>query len=138
MTTFVIDASVAASWVLKDEQSPGPSALRDQALEFGCHAPLIWPAEIEQVLLTTEGVGRAMTDDVGEARSLFSDVHVAVDVDLPIANAIRAASLARRHKLSVYDAMYLDLARRLDLPLATLDKRLRAAAEAQGVAVLPA
>ncbi len=46
-------------------------------------------------------------------------------------------ALGRRHKLSSYDAAYLELAMRLGLPLATLDKDLRKAAEAEGIAVLP-
>lgn len=46
-------------------------------------------------------------------------------------------ALGRRHKLSSYDAAYLELAMRLGLPLATLDKNLRKAARAEGIAVLP-
>jgi predicted nucleic acid-binding protein len=45
------------------------------------------------------------------------------------------AILATRHRLSTYDASYLELALRLGLPLATTDKRLRAAARAAGVAL---
>jgi predicted nucleic acid-binding protein len=44
-------------------------------------------------------------------------------------------SLARGHGLSAYDATYLELALRRGLPLATLDRRLRAAAEAAGVSL---
>jgi predicted nucleic acid-binding protein len=40
---------------------------------------------------------------------------------------------ARAHQLSAYDAVYLELARREGLPLATLDQRLRVAAKAAGV-----
>jgi predicted nucleic acid-binding protein len=43
--------------------------------------------------------------------------------------------LARRHRLTVYDASYLELAPRLDLPLASLDRGLRQAANACGVAL---
>lgn len=44
--------------------------------------------------------------------------------------------LAERHRLSIYDAAYLDLALDVDGELATLDTALRAAAEAEGVALL--
>ena len=47
-----------------------------------------------------------------------------------------SARLAERFKLSVYDAAYLELAQRRQLPLATLDKELRTAATASGVEVL--
>ena len=45
--------------------------------------------------------------------------------------------LANRHKLTVYDAAYLELAQRRGLPLATLDKDLRQAAKAEGVVLRP-
>ncbi len=44
--------------------------------------------------------------------------------------------LAQKHRLTVYDAAYLELAQRRGLPLATLDRELRAAAEAEAVALL--
>jgi predicted nucleic acid-binding protein len=50
---------------------------------------------------------------------------------------ITTLALGRRHHLSSYDAAYLELAMRLGLPLATLDKNLRKAAQAEGIAVLP-
>jgi predicted nucleic acid-binding protein len=46
------------------------------------------------------------------------------------------AGLAERFALSAYDAAYLELAQRHRLPLATLDRELRAAASALGLAVL--
>jgi predicted nucleic acid-binding protein len=48
-----------------------------------------------------------------------------------------ALALARRHGLTLYDALYLDLALRRALPLATLDAALRRAAEAEGLPLLP-
>jgi predicted nucleic acid-binding protein len=45
-------------------------------------------------------------------------------------------TLARRHRLTVYDAAYLELARREALPLATLDSELANAARAEKVMVL--
>lgn len=47
------------------------------------------------------------------------------------------AKLAETHKLTAYDAAYLELAIRLDLPLATSDRSLIFAAEVAGVQVLP-
>ena len=44
-----------------------------------------------------------------------------------------ALGLAHQHGLSVYDAAYLELASRMRLPLATLDRALAAAARATGV-----
>jgi predicted nucleic acid-binding protein len=47
------------------------------------------------------------------------------------------AQLSIRHQLTVYDATSMERAVRLALPLAALDQRLRAAAQAEGVAILP-
>ncbi len=47
-------------------------------------------------------------------------------------------TLARKHRLTVYDAAYLELAKREALPLATLDRALEKAAVAEGVALFGA
>ena len=47
-------------------------------------------------------------------------------------------ALGRKHKLTSYDAAYLELAMRRGVALATLDRRLRKAAVKEGVPVLPA
>jgi predicted nucleic acid-binding protein len=44
--------------------------------------------------------------------------------------------LARKHRLSVYDAAYLALAKTEGLPLATLDRALEAAARAEGIEIV--
>jgi predicted nucleic acid-binding protein len=45
-------------------------------------------------------------------------------------------SLSRRWELAAYDAAYIQLAQRTNVPLATSDGRLRDAAIAEGVAVI--
>ena len=54
----------------------------------------------------------------------------------PVSDAVLA--LARLHRLTIYDAAYLELALRIDAPLATLDKKLAAAARAAGVLLIGA
>jgi predicted nucleic acid-binding protein len=49
-----------------------------------------------------------------------------------------AYSLAQKHKLTSYDAAYLEMAIRRGLPLATLDSELKAAAKSENVILLPA
>jgi len=44
--------------------------------------------------------------------------------------------LAHLHRLTLYDAAYLELAKRRALPLATLDSQLRTAAHTEGVTLL--
>ena len=52
-------------------------------------------------------------------------------------NPIQVVQLALKHRLTAYDAVYLALALSERRPLATLDKALRAAAAAEGIALLP-
>ena len=51
-------------------------------------------------------------------------------------NEIQVLTLARRHRLTVYDAAYLELALREGLPLATLDEALASAARAETVLLI--
>jgi hypothetical protein len=55
-------------------------------------------------------------------------------VGLP--DEVTVISLARRHRLTVYDAAYLELTLREALPLATLHKALASAARAEGVSLI--
>jgi predicted nucleic acid-binding protein len=58
---------------------------------------------------------------------------IAVDVETNDRAWGDVLSLARAHRLSAYDAAYLELAHRRHLPLATMDDKLKAAASAVGV-----
>ena len=75
----------------------------------------------------------------GEARALAAflrDLPITLDGDTAERAWDTTAGLAERFKLTVYDAAYLELARRRQLPLASLDRDLRDAAAAAGVEVL--
>lgn len=80
-------------------------------------------------ILTPVDVDQAMID-------IEQIVAQAVDTDSNVVSARQSLATARAFQLSAYDAVYLDLARRERLPLATLDERLRTAAAHAGVAFL--
>lgn len=65
-------------------------------------------------------------------------VVVDVDIDATFPNPAQILDLAPRHDLTSYDAMYLDLALRRALPVATQDLALAEAARAAGVGVVAA
>lgn len=96
-------------------------------------APSIWWFEIRNVLIVNERRGRI--DAAASARALALLRRLPITPD---ANPAEAAllDLARRHGLTVYDAAYLELARREQLALASLDKELRAAAGSEGIVLL--
>lgn len=130
MRPLVIDCSAALAWALVDESS----ALADAALKRlrvgGGMAPQIWWAELRNGLLAAERRGRISPAGTDAALAALDDLPITLDHTPHGAMVLR---IAREHNLTVYDAMYLELALRLDGPLATLDQELaRAAAEAGG------
>lgn len=135
MSDVVIDASFAAAWVLPDESNERVDAVFNRLDAWDGRAPAIWPTEIANTLLIAERRGRLSTEDTqGALLSLRLSPIVVEDVDRD-QTWINATQLAREHGLTVYDASYLELALRLSLPLATLDKRLAKAAENAGVSL---
>jgi len=134
---IVIDASIALAWVFSDEGNEETQAILDQVGEHGASVPPLWALEVANALLMAERRSRLSRAAVEENLSLLAALDLAI-ADLPTAEPWKPALLlARAHGLTVYDAAYLDLAVRLKLPLATLDKELRQAAVALNVPVLP-
>ena len=135
---FVLDASVTLTWLLKDagERSEAYAfevlkQIRSPATEI--HVPAVWGLEIANVIARSEAKG-----NLTEAQSeRFLEVLNAAPILIDAATAAHALAetlqLARRHRLSAYDASYLELALRAGLPLATLDEALRKAAAKAGV-----
>jgi predicted nucleic acid-binding protein len=132
----VLDASSVLAWCFEDEGGPEADALIERVAADGAAVPSSWSLEIANGLVMGERRGRVKPAE--------SAVFVAMIEELPIvadrATAARALhetmSLAREHRLSAYDAAYLELAMRLGLPLATGDRDLKAAAERVGVVLV--
>lgn len=131
---FVLDASVAVAWCFKEEStdfSEGVLELVSSGVEV--LVPSIWPLEVGNALLVAERKKRitlAQLTAILRRISGFPISIVAID-------ATQAFELilprARQQNLSTYDASYLDLALREELPLATLDFELRRAARLTGI-----
>lgn len=137
MSALVLDCSVAVSWLFEDEQDAGADALQAQVLEQGALVPALWLLEITNVLLQAERRKRIDAAGVNERLDLFQKLPIEVDPASSAASLLEITTLARRHGLTSYDAAYLELAIRMDLSLATLDRQLRKAATAEGVEILP-
>jgi predicted nucleic acid-binding protein len=135
---FVIDNSVVMTWCFKDETSQYADHILDRFEDSTGFVPAIWPLEICNVLLVAERKKR-----MGEAGSvrfmaLLAELPIIVEQEPPERMIKENFALARKHKLSSYDASYLDLAMRKGLPIATLDKNLLAAAKRSKVPILSA
>lgn len=131
----MLDASIAVAWLIEDEAAPETDALLDRLLGEGAVTPAIWPLEIGNVLLNAERRGRLHAGDVAARTALLADLPIAID-DQSTERALGVTlTLARQHRLTTYDAAYLELAVRRNLPLATKDSALRQAALRVGVAL---
>jgi predicted nucleic acid-binding protein len=130
---FVLDASVAASWCFPDESHKNAEfALRLIAHETAIVPTLLW-FELRNVLLMSERRNRLSETQTARFLKYFRELPIEVDRDPDDGLVL---SLARKHRLSVYDATYLELAQRKALPLATLDKALIKAAHVEEVRLI--
>ena len=133
MTTLVIDASVTLGWYFPDETDPTTEAARRHFATDSASVPGLWWFEIRNALIVGERRGRIDATQTAEILAQLDALPIHLD-HTPDGGAILA--LARVHGLTFYDAAYLELARRLDAPLATLDRQLARAARAAKVPLL--
>jgi predicted nucleic acid-binding protein len=134
--SFVIDNSVVMSWCFKDESSRYADTILDSLVESTALVPSIWPLEVVNVLLVAERRNRLSEADSIRFITLLSQLPISVEQVQPESVMIEILALAREHKLSSYDASYLNLAMSKGLPIATLDKGLRSAAKKAQVPIL--
>jgi predicted nucleic acid-binding protein len=135
--TFVLDASLTLTWVFGDEATAETDRLAERVRDHGAVAPSIWPLEVLNVLVGAERRGRMSEADLRDAVTALRALPVEVEASPGGRVWNDVVMLARQEKLTIYDASYLELALRRGLPLATLDKDLRAAAVRQEGTVLP-
>jgi predicted nucleic acid-binding protein len=138
MKTFVLDASVALGWTL-DRPVPAAASRAKQALLSGTRAvaPALWHLEIANGLAVAERRGILTSQDAMLALLQLEQLCAqALEIEAEIVSMRQAFTTARTYNLSAYDSVYLDLALRARLPLATLDVALRKAASKAGVELL--
>jgi predicted nucleic acid-binding protein len=133
--SVVLDSSVVGCWCFPDETSSvAQAAMRELAADEAV-VPAVWWFEVRNLLLTGERVGRM--DPIGTAAFLADLEALSLRIDrAPESDVVLA--LARTHRLTIYDAAYLELAGRIGAPLATLDRHLARAARTAGVPLLGA
>ncbi|MDH5643199.1 MAG: type II toxin-antitoxin system VapC family toxin [Gemmatimonadota bacterium] len=135
---FVLDCSVTMTWLFEHEATKDTDQLLGQL--SGPEKAVVaqhWVLEVVNVLLGAERSKKKTAADTTLFLNLLNKLAIESDVDTAHQAMTATLALGRKHKLSSYDAAYLELAMRLGLPLATLDTTLRKAAQAEGVTVLP-
>lgn len=135
MKRVIADASFCAAWILEDESSIGAEALLQSVLEkqFVLVVPALWYYEMYNLLVSACRRRRLSTEDAAMAAEVLGRVPIET-VEIPTADSSRDTfELALQYGLSVYDAAYLELSKRLQAPLCTLDMGLEKAALAEGI-----
>jgi predicted nucleic acid-binding protein len=133
---FVLDAFVTMTWCFIDEAAPETDDLLDQLVILGAEVPALWHFEVSNILATAVRRKRISQD---EARAFLRKLDL-----LPIAPERRTSPITGddllpfvfQHGLTAYDAAYLELAKRKNFAIATLDRELIAAAQQEGVPLM--
>ncbi|WP_196804873.1 type II toxin-antitoxin system VapC family toxin [Methylopila sp. M107] len=129
----MVDASVTSCWLLPDESDARAAAAYELLDDGDALAPALWWFEARNVLVVSERRGRIDAEAVEQAFAIIAKLPIEIDRE---PNDVAVLRLARRHRLTVYDAAYLELALRRGAPLATLDDALAKAAQIEGVALI--
>jgi predicted nucleic acid-binding protein len=129
---LVLDASTALGWMV-DAPAPLVSLRALHLLQSGTIGvvPDLWYYEVSNALIMAERRGRATAQLVSAHIDDIERLAAFLDVSPTTPSVLVAA--ARQSGLTAYDAAYFELALRRNLPLATLDDKLRAAAQRAGV-----
>lgn len=137
MAVFVVDASAALAWCFEDEASSWTDGLLER-LGRGDQVvvPAHWPTEILNGLLVAVRRKRIKPGQPALFWDELARLPYEVEPALSAFQAKAVLALAEKHDLTVYDAAYLELAHRRQIPLGTLDTDMRKAAQAEGVGLL--
>ena len=133
---FIIDCSLTMSWCFSDESTPASAEIQDRLAEETALVPAHWFLEVANVLAMAEKRKRITPAKSTEFLTLLKTLDFEVDDDATGRAFGYILPLSRAHRLTSYDAAYLDLALRRGLPLATLDDDLQAAARKLGIEAL--
>ena len=130
---FVVDASLILSWLFPDESNERADRVVNSLADHHGIVPHLFHFEVRNILLVAERNDRIDADTVSERLGRLG--RLPIDTDFT-PNLDATLELARRHQLTFYDALYLELTLRRNLSLATLDNALERAAVAEGVVML--
>lgn len=134
---FVLDASVTLPWCFEDERTSFTESLLNRIRTHEtAMVPSHWPAEILNSLVQAKKRGRVVEDILQRFLKDLNSFPILIDDERSLIVWERIRALSETHRLTAYDAAYLELAQRNALPLATLDQDLQRAARAQKVPLL--
>ena len=138
MQSFVLDANVVISFLLQEGSAYADRVFQKYlALGATAYVPSLWHLEIRNVLFLKERAKKLAAGEASQALSSLSGLTILTDAHTTaISTLMHLERMMLHHGLTSYDATYLELAYRLDVPIATQNKEVIAAAKALKVAVL--
>ena len=136
MSLLILDSSVTLAWIFGDETTEAIRQVFYAIAENGAVVPTLWRLEVANSLTFAIRKRRIDPDLRRAALADLALLDITTDQQTDSHAWTDTLNLADQFRLTVYDAAYLELARRRELPLATLDQELRTAATATGVTLL--
>jgi len=136
MKKYVLDCSVVIAWIFRDEATAQTEILRELLADSVAIVPAIWHLEVTNTLVVSARRGRIQLTEIPPLLALLESLPIEVDPQTSLRAFGETFKLAQNYQLSAYDAAYLELAMRQNLPLATLDNRLQEVAKRCGVELL--
>ena len=139
MAEFVLDASVASSWCFPGDPTENTQYSRYVLAELAVReavVPAVWAFEIANIIFVSFARRKRISEQqIADYLERLKALPIRAEPFDLWAN-IELETLARKWNLTAYDAAYLDLAMRTQLPLATADAALRTAALSERIEVL--
>ena len=134
--SLVLDSSITLAWIFAEETTHAVIEVFELLRQQAAWVPGLWRLEVANALQM--GVRRGRIDTAFRDGSLadLTRLPIQVDGETDLQAWGSTLELAERHRLTLYDAAYLELALRRSLPLASLDQELRRAAAAAKVKLL--
>lgn len=129
----VFDASMVASWLLPDASQARAEAALSRLYDVNGMAPFVLWYEIHNLCLMTVRQNRLPAELITQWLDAFATLPLELDAQ---GDGAATLALARTHRLSFYDAAYLELAKRRQAGLATLDARLAEAAAQEAITLI--
>ena len=138
MQGFVRDANVVISFLLQEGSAYADGVFKEHLARGAmAHVPTLWHLEIRNVLLMKERAGKLMPGEAHQAMANLGSLTIVTDEHTTAASTLmHLERLMLRHGLTSYEGNCLELAYRLDVPIATQDKETIAAAKSLKVSLL--
>ncbi len=134
--SIVVDSSVTLAWAYSDETTPAVSEALRTLVTDGAWVPGIWRLEVANALSVGIRRGRGDAAFLDSTLADLAGLAIREDPDTSLHAWGATIRLAEKHNLTAYDASYLELALRRSIPLASLDRQLRAAATRESISLL--